>query len=150
MPKRIHKLTEKEDYRFWLAGISSAENDYTLDDQLVLRRFDPPAEETLYRYRALNSTVRAMVSPSGRRVVVQVSDASPLRSMVVVADLAAGSGAQVATYRRAMVLPPLRPCSKRLVCLATVNVPGTPSPAARKRGTSSLARVGSTALRPMN
>lgn len=30
MPKRIHKLTEKEEYRFLLAGISSAENDYKI------------------------------------------------------------------------------------------------------------------------
>jgi hypothetical protein len=30
MPKKIHKLTEKEDYRFMLAGIASADNDYKL------------------------------------------------------------------------------------------------------------------------
>jgi len=30
MPKKVHKLTEKEDYRFKLAGISSADNDYKL------------------------------------------------------------------------------------------------------------------------
>ena len=30
MPKKVHKLREKEDYRFRLAGISSAENDYKL------------------------------------------------------------------------------------------------------------------------
>jgi len=78
MPKRIHKLTEKEDYRFRLAGISSAENDYKLswslnqilginlvrinnleiyhkrlDDKQAFSQFEYLDEDTLIQYRLI-------------------------------------------------------------------------------------------------
>jgi hypothetical protein len=80
MPKKIHKLTEKEDYRFKLAGISSAENDYKLswslnhflginlirinnleifhkrlDDKQAFSQFEYIDEETLLQYRLISN-----------------------------------------------------------------------------------------------
>jgi hypothetical protein len=80
MPKKVHKLTEKEDYRFRLAGISSAENDYKLswslnhilginlvridnleiyhkrlDDKQVFSQFEYFDEETLLQYRLISN-----------------------------------------------------------------------------------------------
>ena len=80
MPKKVHKLTEKEDYRFRLAGISSAENDYKLswslnqilginlvriddleiyhkrlDDKQAFSQFEYFDEETLLQYRLISN-----------------------------------------------------------------------------------------------
>ena len=80
MPKKIHKLTEKEEYRFKLAGISSAENDYRiswslnqnlginlvrinnleiyhkrLDDIQAFAQFVYVDEETLIQYRLISN-----------------------------------------------------------------------------------------------
>lgn len=80
MPKKVHKLTEKEDYRFGLAGISSAENDYKLswslnqilginlvrignlevyhkrlDDKQAFSQFEYSDEETLIQYRLISN-----------------------------------------------------------------------------------------------
>ena len=80
MPKKVHKLTEKEDYRFKLAGISSAENDYKLswslnqilginlvridnleiyhkrlDDKQAFSQFEYFDEETLLQYRLISN-----------------------------------------------------------------------------------------------
>ncbi len=80
MPKKVHKLTEKEDYRFRLAGISSAENDYKLcwslnqilginlaridnleiyhkrlDDKQAFSQFEFFDEETLLQYRLISN-----------------------------------------------------------------------------------------------
>ena len=78
--KKIHKLTEKEDYPFRLAGISSAENDYRLcwsinkelglnlvktnnlevfhkrlDDKQAFSQFEFLDEETLLQYRLISN-----------------------------------------------------------------------------------------------
>lgn len=80
MPKKVHKLTEKEDYRFRLAGISSAENDYKLswslnqilgmnlvrinnlevyhkrlDGKQAFSQFEYSDEETLIQYRLISN-----------------------------------------------------------------------------------------------
>lgn len=80
MPKKVHKLTEKEDYRFRLVGISSAENDYKLcwslnqilginlaridnleiyhkrlDDKQAFSQFEYFDEETLLQYRLISN-----------------------------------------------------------------------------------------------
>ena len=80
MPKKVHKLTEKEDYRFRLVGISSAENDYKLcwslnqilginlaridnleiyhkrlDDKQTFSQFEYFDEETLLQYRLISN-----------------------------------------------------------------------------------------------
>ena len=80
MPKKVHKLTEKEDYRFRLAGISSAENDYRLswalnqvlginlvrmdnleiyhqrlDDRQSFSQFEYFDEESLLHYRLISN-----------------------------------------------------------------------------------------------
>ena len=80
MPKKVHKLTEKEDYRFKLAGISSAENDYKLswslnqflginliridnleiyhkrlDDKQAFSQFEYVDEETLLQFRLISN-----------------------------------------------------------------------------------------------
>jgi hypothetical protein len=80
MPKKFHKLSEKEDYRFKLAGISSAENDYKLswslnqilginlvrldnleiyhkrlDDKQAFSQFEYFDEETLVQYRLISN-----------------------------------------------------------------------------------------------
>ena len=80
MPKKVHKLTEKEDYRFKLAGISSAENDYKLSwslnqslgislirlnnleiyhkrlvDKQAFSQFEYIDEETLLQYRLISN-----------------------------------------------------------------------------------------------
>jgi hypothetical protein len=80
MPKKVHKLSEKEDYRFKLAGISSAENDYKLswalnqilginlvrldnlevyhkrlDDKQAFSQFEYFDEETLVQYRLISN-----------------------------------------------------------------------------------------------
>jgi hypothetical protein len=80
MPKKFHKLTEKEDYRFRLAGIASAENDYKLswslnqilgiklvrmdnleiyhkrlEDKQVFSQFEYFDEETLLQYRLISN-----------------------------------------------------------------------------------------------
>jgi len=80
MPKKVHKLTEKEEYRFKLAGISSAENDYKLswslnhilginlvridnlevyhkrlDDKQAFSQFEYLDEETLIQYRLISN-----------------------------------------------------------------------------------------------
>ena len=80
MSKKIHKLTEKEDYSFGLAGISSAENDYKLswslnqilginlvriddleiyhkrlDDKQAFSQFEYFDEETLLQYRLISN-----------------------------------------------------------------------------------------------
>ena len=80
MPKKVHKLTDKEDYRFKLAGISSAENDYKLswslnqilginlvridnldiyhkrlDDKQAFSQFEYFDEETLIQYRLISN-----------------------------------------------------------------------------------------------
>ncbi len=80
MPKKVHKLTEKEDYRFRLAGISSAENDYKLswslnqilginlvridnlevyhkrlDGKQTFSQFEYSDEETLIQYRLISN-----------------------------------------------------------------------------------------------
>jgi hypothetical protein len=80
MPKKVHKLTEKEDYRFRLAGISSAENDYRLswalnqvlgihlvrmdnleiyhqrlDDSQSFSQFEYFDEESLLHYRLISN-----------------------------------------------------------------------------------------------
>lgn len=80
MPKKVHKLSEKEEYRFKLAGISSAENDYKLswslnqilginlvrlenlevyhkrlDDKQSFSQFEYFDEETLVQYRLISN-----------------------------------------------------------------------------------------------
>jgi hypothetical protein len=80
MPKKVHKLSEKEDYPFKLAGISSAENDYRLswslnqflginmvridnleiyhkrlDDKQFFSQFEYFDEETLLQYRLVSN-----------------------------------------------------------------------------------------------
>lgn len=80
MSKKIHKLTEKEDYPFELAGISSPENDYRLtwslnnslgirlirmdnleiyhkrlDDKQTFPQFEYFDEETLLQYRLISN-----------------------------------------------------------------------------------------------
>ena len=80
MTKKIHKLAEKEDYPFRLAGISSAENDYRLcwsmnqllginlvkisnleiyhkrlDGQQAFSQFEYFDEETLLQYRLISN-----------------------------------------------------------------------------------------------
>ena len=80
MPKKVHKLTEKEDYHFKLAGISSAENDYKLswslnqflginlirinnleiyhkrlDDKQAFSQFEYVDEETLLQFRLISN-----------------------------------------------------------------------------------------------
>lgn len=78
--KKIHKLTDKEEYRFSLAGISSAENDYRLcwslnqtlgihlsktvnleifhkrlDGMQAFSQFEYFDEETLLQYRLISN-----------------------------------------------------------------------------------------------
>ncbi len=80
MPKKVHKLSEKEDYRFKLTGISSAENDYKLswalnqtlginlvrldnlevyhkrlDDKQAFSQFEYFDEDTLVQYRLISN-----------------------------------------------------------------------------------------------
>ena len=80
MPKKVHKLTDKEDYRFKLVGISSAENDYKLswslnqflginlirinnleiyhkrlDDKQAFSQFEYVDEETLLQFRLISN-----------------------------------------------------------------------------------------------
>lgn len=80
MPKKVHKLSEKEEYHFKLAGISSAENDYKLswslnqilginlvrlenlevyhkrlDDKQSFSQFEYFDEETLVQYRLISN-----------------------------------------------------------------------------------------------
>lgn len=80
MPKKVHKLTVKEDYHFRLAGISSAENDYKLswslnqilginlvrinnleifhkrlDDKQAFSQFEYFDEETMIQYRLISN-----------------------------------------------------------------------------------------------
>ncbi len=80
MSKKIHKLSEKEDYPFELAGISSPENDYRLtwslnnslgirlirmdnleiyhkrlDDKQTFPQFEYFDEETLLQYRLISN-----------------------------------------------------------------------------------------------
>jgi hypothetical protein len=80
MPKKVHKLAEKEDYLFRLAGISSAENDYRLswslnqnlginlvkidnleiyhkrlDDKQAFSQFEYFDDETLLQYRLISN-----------------------------------------------------------------------------------------------
>jgi hypothetical protein len=80
MPIKVHKLSEKEDYPFKLAGISSAENDYRLswslnqflginmvridnleiyhkrlDDKQFFSQFEYFDEETLLQYRLVSN-----------------------------------------------------------------------------------------------
>jgi hypothetical protein len=80
MTRKIHKLTEKEDYPFRLAGISSAENDYRLcwslnqilginlvktsnleifhkrlDGKQAFSQFEYFDEETLLQYRLISN-----------------------------------------------------------------------------------------------
>jgi hypothetical protein len=80
MTKKIHKLTEKEEYPFKLAGISSAENDYRLswllnqilglnlvrtdnleifhkrlDDKQAFSQFEYFDEDSLLQYRLISN-----------------------------------------------------------------------------------------------